>query len=63
MLLLARKVGERILVDQNTWIEVVGISGNQVKLGFVAPDEVDIVREELIPRVPYEPSEEELVEA
>lgn len=52
MLLLSRKVGERTLVDQNTWVQVVAITGTQVKLGFTAPPDVEIWREELIPKLP-----------
>jgi carbon storage regulator len=65
MLVLSRKVGERTLVDQNTWVEVLEVRGDRVRLGFTAPPDVDIFREELIPTVPADrPSDElDLVEA
>ncbi|HEV3166298.1 MAG TPA: carbon storage regulator [Isosphaeraceae bacterium] len=48
MLVLSRKIGERILVPHSQLtVTVVGIVGNQVRLGFTAPREVSVFREEL----------------
>lgn len=47
MLVLSRKLGERIIVDDNITIQVVAISGNKFRLGIVAPPDVEILREEL----------------
>jgi len=48
MLVLSRKVGERILVpDFNVVITVVSVKGNRVRLGFSAPAEVAVYREEV----------------
>ena len=65
MLILSRKVGERTLVNRNCWVQVLAITPTQVKLGFTAPDDVDIMREELIPELPPDvPSDAlDLVEA
>ena len=48
MLVLSRKVGERILIGDDIVVMVVRIDGGQVKLGFEAPGEVSIVRDDSI---------------
>ena len=47
MLVLSRKLNETILIDGDIRITVVGIRGNQVRLGIDAPARVGIMREEL----------------
>jgi carbon storage regulator len=47
MLILSRKPGERIVIGDNIHVTVLAIRGNQVRLGFSAPDNVTIFREEL----------------
>jgi carbon storage regulator len=57
MLVLSRKVGEKILVGKDVWLTVVQIDGNKVRIGFEAPQDVPIIRNELIPRnEPQKPS-------
>jgi carbon storage regulator len=48
MLVLSRKIQERLIIDGDIRISVVDIRGNQVRLGIEAPDRVAILREELI---------------
>ena len=48
MLVLTRKVGEKIYLGDDVIITVTAISGQQVRLGFTAPPEVTILRNELI---------------
>ena len=48
MLVLTRKAGERILIDNNIVIEVLEIQGNRIRLGIQAPSGVSILREELL---------------
>lgn len=50
MLVLGRRVGEKIMIGDDIKLTVLGISGGQVRLGLAAPDEVLILREELILR-------------
>jgi carbon storage regulator len=50
MLVLSRKVDERVYIGDSIRITVVSIRGNQVRLGFEAPADVLIFREELQPR-------------
>lgn len=47
MLVLSRKVGERILIGDNIAITVIRIGPNTVRLGIDAPRNVSIAREEL----------------
>ncbi len=52
MLVLSRKVGERVVLDDNVVVTVIAIRGNQVRLGFEAPDSVVIRRSELCFEMP-----------
>ena len=47
MLVLSRKVGEKLVIDGNITVEVVRIRGNRITLGIVAPSDVKILRGEL----------------
>src|SRR5262249_58743709 len=52
MLVLSRKLGERVLVPQcGLSITVVAVEGNLIRLGFTAPSEVGIYREEVWERI------------
>ena len=48
MLVLSRKLNEKILIDNNICITLLGIRGNQVRIGIDAPDSVGIFREEIL---------------
>lgn len=48
MLILSRKVDERILIAEDVWLRVMYIEGGRVGLGFDAPRDVRIVREEVL---------------
>ncbi len=47
MLVLSRKVGERILIGDQIAVTVVRITGGGVRLGIEAPAEMPVIREEL----------------
>jgi carbon storage regulator len=47
MLVLSRKVGEEIVIGDSIRLKVLSIRGNQIRLGFTAPKDVIIHREEL----------------
>ena len=49
MLVLSRKIGERIFIGEGVEVSVVRVKGNRVMLGVVAPEEVPIHREEIAP--------------
>lgn len=48
MLVLTRKIGERIKIGPDTWITVVDIDRGRVRLGLESPKDVLIMREELL---------------
>ncbi len=50
MLVLSRKLNETIVIDGGIRITVVGVRGDQVRIGIEAPPEVTILREELCRR-------------
>jgi len=50
MLILTRRVDERILIGNDIVVCVLGIEGNRVRLGLDAPDNVTILREEIYSR-------------
>ena len=54
MLILTRRVGESIIVGDNVTITVLGIKGNQIRLGVNAPKEVSVHREEIYQRIKQE---------
>ncbi len=48
MLVLSRKVGERIKIGEDIFVSVVRIGGDKCRIGIEAPRDIDIVREELL---------------
>ncbi len=49
MLVLSRKLGEKIVIGDNIVITVVKIDRNQIRIGIEAPQEVPVYREEIAP--------------
>jgi len=47
MLVLSRKLGERIVIGENVVVTVVKIDRNQIRLGIEAPEDVSVYREEI----------------
>jgi len=54
LLILTRKIGESIAIGDDIQIHVVDIRGSQVKLGIMAPKEVEIYREEVYLKIQEE---------
>lgn len=50
MLLLTRRTGESLMIGDDVTVRVLGVKGNQVRFGIDAPDDVVVVREELLDR-------------
>jgi len=51
MLILTRRVGEKLVIGENVVITVLGVKGNQIRIGIDAPPEVDVHREEIFKRI------------
>ena len=58
MLILTRRVGETLMIGNDVTVTVLGIKGNQVRLGINAPRDVEVHREEIYDRVQAEKAEE-----
>ncbi|MDZ7750002.1 MAG: carbon storage regulator CsrA [Halofilum sp. (in: g-proteobacteria)] len=54
MLILTRRVGETLMVGDEVTVTVLGVKGNQVRLGVNAPKEVAVHREEIYERIKRE---------
>ena len=54
MLILTRKVGESVKINSDTTVTVIGLDKNQIRLGFDAPMDVTIHREEVYDRIEAE---------
>jgi carbon storage regulator len=47
MLILTRRVGEKLIIDENVTVSVLGVKGHQVRIGIEAPRDVTVNREEI----------------
>lgn len=56
VLVLGRKKGQRVLIGNNIIVTVIKIGTERVKLGFEAPDDINIYREELLNDNPKQPT-------
>jgi carbon storage regulator len=54
MLILTRRVGETLMIGDSVSVTVLGVKGNQVRIGINAPKDVAVHREEIYQRIKRE---------
>lgn len=60
MLILTRRVGETVMIGEEVTVTVLGVKGNQVRIGVNAPRDVAVHREEIFERIKREESGDEV---
>ena len=51
MLILSRRVGEKLIIGENVTVTILGVKGNQIRIGIDAPRDIAVNREEIYQRI------------
>lgn len=63
MLILTRRVGETLMIGDEVSVTVLGVKGNQVRIGINAPKDVSVHREEIYQRIKREHENTTVIDA
>lgn len=51
MLILTRRVGEKLIIGENVTVTILGVKSNQIRIGIDAPRDITVNREEIYQRI------------
>tara|TARA_B110000977_G_scaffold182328_1_gene243876 strand:- start:805 stop:993 length:189 start_codon:yes stop_codon:yes gene_type:complete len=62
MLILTRRVGESLIIGDDVVINILGVKGNQIRIGVNAPKEISVHREEIYNRIQAEKADDKSID-
>jgi len=62
MLILTRRVGESLIIDDHIVINILSVKGNQIRIGVKAPKEISVHREEIYNRIQLEKADDKTID-